>query len=357
MKSRHQTTTLSLGALVLASGMMASCNLPPREAFRRIREEGIVKAIFAPRRVPVQNTASQVATSTDWGSTRVEASATRSANAPKIPTAEMFTGRPGFVYSPYTKKLVNVQSFPAGEQVLCPYTLEPFTVPNYGQGTVAKVTPAPSKLESAPTFGPSVSPKPAPPKEKTEVASNNTLTPPPLPTENSSLPAYGQWVEGRPGFVYSPFARRHQLVDVTGIAPGVEVKCPYSGNTFRVPEMAEPAADSGAKPQEPKPQAQPKPEATPPTKPEAKPEMKPENKPADQPPAPKPEAKAEPKPTTPAPVSTPATMPVAKWVDGKPGLVQSPFGEAGQLVDVTGKEPGSKVLCPFTGKPFIVPAK
>jgi hypothetical protein len=44
-------------------------------------------------------------------------------------------------------------------------------------------------------------------------------------------------------------------------------------------------------------------------------------------------------------------------VDGKPGLVQTPFGEPGQLVDVSDRSAGDRVVCPFTGKPFLVPAK
>ncbi|MDA0814138.1 MAG: hypothetical protein O3C21_17325, partial [Verrucomicrobia bacterium] len=55
-----------------------------------------------------------------------------------------------------------------------------------------------------------------------------------------------------------------------------------------------------------------------------------------------------------APEASPS-LPVAKRIAGKKGLVRSPFGSEGQLVDVTGKSPGSQVLCPFTGKPFIVP--
>ena len=33
----------------------------------------------------------------------------------------------------------------------------------------------------------------------------------------------------------SPFAAKHQLVDVTGLPVGMEVKCPYTGKLFRVP--------------------------------------------------------------------------------------------------------------------------
>jgi hypothetical protein len=48
-------------------------------------------------------------------------------------------------------------------------------------------------------------------------------------------------------------------------------------------------------------------------------------------------------------------LPVAAWVAGKPGLVQSPYGPPGQYVDVSQKPAGSQTRCPFTGAPFIVP--
>jgi hypothetical protein len=46
---------------------------------------------------------------------------------------------------------------------------------------------------------------------------------------------FGVAIAGRPGFVNSPYAAKYQLVDVTGLPAGMEVKCPYTGKLFRVP--------------------------------------------------------------------------------------------------------------------------
>ncbi len=61
----------------------------------------------------------------------------------------------------------------------------------------------------------------------------------PAEAERLKLP-YGTRVAGRPGFVYSPYAQKNQLVDVSGTAPGVAVECPYTkGKKFIVPEFSD----------------------------------------------------------------------------------------------------------------------
>jgi hypothetical protein len=119
------------------------------------------------------------------------------------------------------------------------------SVPTFADNTPAPITPAPApaaptkapateKKENAPT-------KPAPPtpnvaKNTPPVKSSPVVSapPPPAPKPVQEIP-YGKSISGRPGFVNSPYAANHQLVDVTGLPAGMEVKCPYTGKLFRVP--------------------------------------------------------------------------------------------------------------------------
>ena len=86
---------------------------------------------------------------------------------------------------------------------------------------VATTTPPPSRPD------PKTTPAPAPVKTQT--------TPPPVAAAAPAKLPFGAPIAGRPGFVNSPFAEKHQLVDVTGLSVGTEVKCPYTGKLFRVP--------------------------------------------------------------------------------------------------------------------------
>ena len=423
-------TDVSLRLVLLTSVGMGgvSCSLPPREAWQRMREEGVLKAFFVPKRSGVTDDRTQRLAGADLS---VDGDRSRA-----LPVAEP-AAQSGFVYSPRTtpRKLVNVKDFAPGDTVLCPYTMEPFVIP----GAVA-----PSDLANTPTTVPvpstRTSTEPTPSKLAGAGHSSGASEPTNPAVQEVSLegaqdhPAisdssialsdapFGTWVEGKPGHVYSPFAERHQLVDVTGIAPGTEVHCPFTQRIFRVPEIdsaptslaqslpepspgEEPSTgglaatippaseDAAAESESPdlrslasvEPASEPGPPASTPagvpllTTPAADPTLAASQQPA--PPAPLPSA---PKygattPATPMPLEASAplavenqtaapkapdkappvkkapTPPTATWVPNRPGLVQSPYGKPGELVDVTGKPSGSKVVCPYTNKPFLVP--
>ncbi len=126
--------------------------------------------------------------------------------------------------------------------------------PSVAPAPSPKITPAPAtapKVAAAPppkdAPAPAPHPTPAPTVAATPPAPNPKPTPspkqepPPTVADKPKEPApavrhpFGAPIPGRPGFVNSPYAEKHQLVDVTGLSIGTEVKCPYTGKLFRVP--------------------------------------------------------------------------------------------------------------------------
>jgi hypothetical protein len=116
------------------------------------------------------------------------------------------------------------------------------------QNTEPKVVQAPEDAEAPkPKADTPPATKPLPEKVAAKVegktATNSTESSSVMPPV-ADIP-YGNAVPGRPGLVTSPYAGALQLVDVTGLAPGLEVKCPYSGRLFRVPAAQEAANKAG----------------------------------------------------------------------------------------------------------------
>jgi len=210
--------------------------------------------------------------------------------AQSVPVAAKVDGLAGYVRSPFTNppRLVDVRGMGAGSKVVCPYTRKPFLVPagidavptNMATAPAPAPTPTPAPLPTVastgirplpkpqlppsnlvkeaptqPTKVAAVAPVPAQPpvqpKPETKPMAPPASSPPSLPKSAPTQPAppapaaavsqdipMGTAIVGRPGFVNSPYAAKHQLVDVTGLPTGMEVKCPYTGKLFRVPPQA-----------------------------------------------------------------------------------------------------------------------
>lgn len=107
---------------------------------------------------------------------------------------------------------------------------------------------------------------------------------------------YGMAIEGKPGYVTSPYAPAAGSVDVRGFPAWTKVKCPYTGRNFLVPAEAVRAEDAD-----------------------------------------------------------PDRLPTATPVPGKPGFVFSPFTDEVVHISVQGMPRGTKVKDPFSNKEFFVP--
>ena len=256
LMSQAFPSTVRLATASLATLMMASCAIPPRQAWQEIQTRGLITYLangssssgvssrapmLTQKSMPLQST---VATTPVVGPDRPSTPPPSMLNASTMPVAQAVPDLPGYVRTPFTNppRLVDVRGMSAGSKVVCPYTQRPFLVPggvSSAPSSVASSTPSRPKAPAAPER-----PRTAPPVEpnNTVAAMNKpntpstapTVTPPPSSTPAVELP-YGSPIAGRPGFVNSPYAAKHQLVDVTGLPVGMEVKCPYTGKLFRVP--------------------------------------------------------------------------------------------------------------------------
>ncbi|WP_009959654.1 hypothetical protein [Verrucomicrobium spinosum] len=328
MSSAHRLRNMApVGCAITALLTLSSCALPPKQAWQKIRHDGLFAYIsyemrtprrpldapgpvkpLGPASKPIVNTPSQprplMAQTPEAAANSQKTSTTRpegrgSANTLTAPpegilTAHAVPGLPGYVRSPYTNppRLIDVKRSTPGSTMVCPYTNKPFIIPA-GAGIEPKATPetelvdrtrnapatpepplarpkpSPAKTEDAkpaplplkdmagPASGPSsnsvsasnqasgTSTNKGPSPQSTAGGPANPSAPAsptsPAPASATAAPAsapeipYGSPIQGRPGYVNSPYAAAHQLVDVTGLPVGMEVKCPYTGKLFRVP--------------------------------------------------------------------------------------------------------------------------
>ena len=362
-----------------------SCKLPPGEVLRGMQREGLV-GYFAKDHVEKDIVVSEISDAPEGSREITETVNPANERSPFVSSggdrhlAIPISGRPGFVYSPHSsqKLLVDVSEFAPGSRVMCPYTNKPFVVPSSSTNNVATsirrespntkpVYPnmdRPKNTVSTPPVkksNTSVSSKP-----KISASTPESITP---KSDDGAIP-YAKRIDGRPSYVYSPYASKSQIVDVSGMSPGAKVRCPYTGKLFLVPAAAKGSTPAPApvKKEEPKPAAKPEPKKETPQPAPVKETPKTAPKPEPKKEEPKPSEIPAPKKEEPKPAPTPkkdegikdsgngsGATPTAAWADGKDGYVVSPFGNF--LVDVRGKAAGGQMRCPFSGKLFKIPSK
>lgn len=296
MQSRFVRLFLFAGGLFA----LTSCELPPREAWRVIQHDGLFPYLaieWGKRPIPpyvrtsartssgrcvtcpVPRSAKSAAVVTPpapstamTGMPRTTSAEHRNwsiasryleATGPSVSRSPVSPGSPQAVASasslPEVSRRAVIPSRPAPIRIQDspPKAREPKTQP------VAAAKPPPA-AKTGPSAPPAAAPEPksaasggAAKPAPTEAPKTETVPPPAPPAVTAELP-YGVPVPGRPGLVNSPYAGKYQLVDVTGLASGQEVKCPYSGKLFRVPPSAQaaskviptepPPAEGGKKP-------------------------------------------------------------------------------------------------------------
>jgi hypothetical protein len=271
MKTSLARFCLRLG-LGSAGLMLASCALPPDQAWRVIKRDGLIpylameinhKQPQQPSRYIGQADAAPAKPNDQSKAVMVQV------NPPPTPVlVNRSAATTTTIVAPTSGRPLKPQARSAAEALATtPTRVAPAPVKKAPESVVKAPTLTP-KVESKPAIPapakkpepkPEVAAKPAPaplptPKPSAPAAENKAAAPAPAKTSVATIPTttksedlpYGTPVTGRPGLVNSPYAGKMQLVDVTGLKPGQEVKCPYSGKLFRVPPGATATAKQAA---------------------------------------------------------------------------------------------------------------
>lgn len=257
MKTNLRVLVLGVSSLFLLS----SCALPPAVAWRVIRQDGFLTylAIELGKQPPppgmMHGTARAGSILAHKGNSNVSNPWNAQPNRFWNPSAPSTSYPYSYGSSSLTQRS-QVGPPPPRVVIPPPTTTAPtpvlrtnpaVTAPSaprtYVAATPPPAAPKPTaKVEQKIASGPPSSPAPKPKADAPGSGSApSPYTPPPTPApkppavvSSAEIP-YGEAIAGRPGFVHSPFAAKNQIVDVTGLRAGQEVKCPFSGKLFRVP--------------------------------------------------------------------------------------------------------------------------
>ena len=100
--------------------------------------------------------------------------------------------------------------------------------------TKTTVKPKPTPSTVLPDDAASVDATPPPEKPRTTTPTTSTAAPVTAAPQKVDYP-YGVPVQGKPGYVTSPYSPDSGYVDVHGFTPGQEVRDPYTQKIFLVP--------------------------------------------------------------------------------------------------------------------------
>ena len=138
--SQASHSSVHLVASGLAALMLASCAMPPHQAWQEIQTHGLISYLGKPSSpLGVNSRSTMVAQNTTPVQTpspivvpdRPATPPPAMLNASTMPVAQAVPDLPGYVRTPFTNppRLVDVRGMSAGSKVVCPYTQRPFLVP------------------------------------------------------------------------------------------------------------------------------------------------------------------------------------------------------------------------------------